>query len=345
MSAQWPPIKGSAFSFYVALRSQADSTTFISNATLIPGDVKVSGDGAANSNISVLPVVTPAGAFKQILVSVMTTDSSYDNIGIIFSDQTGAQWMDLYVPIQTVAASWGTFNVSTDSVKLMPQDYSSVVTVGAGIATPSKVTVQIQAGVYSTVSLRLDANAIPSGAFQANSIDNIAVKAGAYSGVSVDVRNIAPGDYTSALTVGVGSIAKASYSGVTVGIDNIKGASYSGVTLQGLSSIQSADLQQIMGSGPAAIRLGSHLSSVVTGKVIAGVSQTTSFTADVSCTTNDNYNGRVLVFTDPGTSGLYGQATSINSASGFVGFSNGSSLFNVQALTNAPPANSTFLII
>lgn len=48
-----------------------------------------------------------------------------------------------------------------------------------------------------------------------SSFSNIA--AGTYSGVTVGINNIAPTDYSSAVTVGVGSIKAASYSGVTVG--------------------------------------------------------------------------------------------------------------------------------
>jgi hypothetical protein len=236
------------------------------------------------------------------------------------------------------------------TVRLSAMDYSSLVTVGAGIAAPSKVTVQLQsldysskvtvgAGSYAAADMssaltvgvgKMKAAVIDNTIFAANAIDNVAVKPATYSGVTVGAGDYAAKDMTSKLTVGTGSIAAGTYSAVTI---------------QGLSSVQSADVQQILGSAPYALRLGSHLSSVVTGKVVAGVSLTTSFTADVSCTTNDNYNGRVLIFTDPGTSGLYGQATSINSVGGFVGFSNTSSLFNVAALTNAPPANSTFLIV
>lgn len=193
----------------------------------------------------------------------------------------------------------------------------------------------------STTSVGIKTSGVQPGAFDADSIDATALAAMNLSDVTVRVQPM----LYSGLTVGINNAAGDVSSQFTVAVSQIKAGSYSGVTLQGLSSIQSADVQQIIGSGPAAIRLGSHLSSVVTGKVIAGVSQTTSFTADVSCTTNDNYNGRVIIFTDPGTSGLYGQATSINSASGYIGFSAGSSLFNVAALTNAPPVNSTFVIV
>jgi hypothetical protein len=228
----------------------------------------------------------------------------------------------------SVKLSWGGTSMATATNKI------SAVSAGAGeyylLLAASEIS------ILGNIRGWFDQGDFPQPLFTVQVVNsnpfsnfsNIAAKA--YSGVTVGAGDYAAKDMTSKLTVGTGSIAAGTYSAVTI---------------QGLSSVQSADVQQILGSAPYALRLGSHLSSVVTGKVVAGVSLTTSFTADVSCTTNDNYNGRVLIFTDPGTSGLYGQATSINSVGGFVGFSNTSSLFNVAALTNAPPANSTFLIV
>lgn len=95
------PNRGKAYVFYTALYSQADPTTFISNATLAAGDVLVSVDGAAEANITTLPVVTPAGAFKHIKVSLSTNEMTGDNIHVLFQDAAGAQWIARDFNIQT----------------------------------------------------------------------------------------------------------------------------------------------------------------------------------------------------------------------------------------------------
>jgi hypothetical protein len=111
----------------------------------------------------------------------------------------------------SVTVGVGIATPSKVTVRLEAQDYSSAVTVGAGIAAPSKLTVQLQSLDYTskvTVGTGLlAASAIPAGAFQANSIDNVAVKAGVYSGVTVGTGDYGPKDMSSALTVGVGIAA------------------------------------------------------------------------------------------------------------------------------------------
>lgn len=106
--------------------------------------------------------------------------------------------------------------------------------------------------------------------------------------------------------------------------------------------INHSNVSQVDGSRALGLRLASHISSVVTGKVVAGVLTVNQFTADVAEATNDHFNGRVIVFS---TGALLGQATSINSSGGYVGFSTTSSKFNVANLTEAPSANDTFIIV
>lgn len=102
MTSQVFPKKNAAFSFYVSLTSQANLNTFQASATLTTGDVKVSTDGAAFTNIATLPVVTPA-AGKAILVSCSSTEMNGDNVQVLFSDAAGAEWCDLLANIQTTA--------------------------------------------------------------------------------------------------------------------------------------------------------------------------------------------------------------------------------------------------
>jgi len=51
MASQVPPKRGEAYSFEVALTSQSDTNVFQTSVTLAAGDVLVSKDGGATSNI------------------------------------------------------------------------------------------------------------------------------------------------------------------------------------------------------------------------------------------------------------------------------------------------------
>jgi hypothetical protein len=100
MSSQVTPKNGAAFSFYVALTSQADTKLFQVAPTLAGGDVKVSIDGGSFNDLAVLPVVTPA-AGRAVLVALSAAEMTGDNIQVQFVDAAGAQWCDLLVNIQT----------------------------------------------------------------------------------------------------------------------------------------------------------------------------------------------------------------------------------------------------
>jgi len=95
-----PPVSGEALTFFVALTSQADTDIFQVNPTLAIGDVTVSTDGGALNNITVLPVVTPAGG-AQVQVDLSIAEMTGDVIGVLFSDVVGAEWQDLYIEILT----------------------------------------------------------------------------------------------------------------------------------------------------------------------------------------------------------------------------------------------------
>lgn len=94
-----PILKNTAYIFYISLESQT-AVGFQSNPTLAAGDVKLSGDGGALTNLATLPVVTPAGS-KLVKVSLSAAEMNYDNVNIIFSDAAGAEWYDLSLNIQT----------------------------------------------------------------------------------------------------------------------------------------------------------------------------------------------------------------------------------------------------
>lgn len=104
MASYNPPKRATEYIFYVALRDQADTKLFKSSPTLAAGDVKVSKDGGALANLATLPTVTPA-AGVMVKVTLSTTEMTADNVTVVFSDASGAEWCDLVVNIQPVTSN------------------------------------------------------------------------------------------------------------------------------------------------------------------------------------------------------------------------------------------------
>src|SRR5688572_30021973 len=104
--ADWPPKKNAAFTFAVSLVSQATPNTFQSDPTLAAGDVKVDIDGAGFTNLTSLPVVTPASS-KRVEVDLSQAEMNGDVITVLFSDASGAEWNDLVTVIHTAAVQMG----------------------------------------------------------------------------------------------------------------------------------------------------------------------------------------------------------------------------------------------
>ncbi len=99
--ASSPPKKNTAFSFEVALPSVASSGVFQVNPTLAAGDVKVSKDGGAFSNITSLPTAISSGAWLTVALSA--TEMNADRIVVMFHDAAGAEWCDVSCLIFTVS--------------------------------------------------------------------------------------------------------------------------------------------------------------------------------------------------------------------------------------------------
>lgn len=116
MASYVPPQKNVEYIFYIDLISQADTKKFQVNPTLAAGDVLVSTDGGATSNLDTLPTVTPAGG-TSVKVTVSTTEMNGDNIKIVFIDAAGAEWCDLGINIQTSAQSLDATDVVADAIK------------------------------------------------------------------------------------------------------------------------------------------------------------------------------------------------------------------------------------
>lgn len=115
MASTVPPIKNSAFTFYVSLVSQVNRPQFQANPTLAAGDVKVATDDAAPANITTLPVVD-ADFTKRVKVSLSASEMNGDVVSVIFSDATGDEWDDVLIDIQTSAQSLDTIDTNVDAI-------------------------------------------------------------------------------------------------------------------------------------------------------------------------------------------------------------------------------------
>lgn len=94
------PKINTAYSFDVALVSQADTKLFQVNPTLAAGDVKISGDEGAFTNLTNLPAVTPAGG-RNVKVILTAAEMNVNRAVIQFVDASGAEWCDLVLGIET----------------------------------------------------------------------------------------------------------------------------------------------------------------------------------------------------------------------------------------------------
>ena len=103
MSGEGIPVRGQAFVFYVGLRSQSNPAVMQSNPTLASGDAKVSLDGGALSNLATLPTVTPASG-KMVKVSLSAAEMDADDVTVVLSDASGAEWCDIVIDIKP--AGW-----------------------------------------------------------------------------------------------------------------------------------------------------------------------------------------------------------------------------------------------
>lgn len=102
MATQVPPLRASAFSFEVALVSQADTDIFKTTPTLATGDVTVSKDGGAFANIGTLPSEISDGV---LTVALTGAEMTADRVVVLFNDAAGDEWQDLVVSIHTVTTS------------------------------------------------------------------------------------------------------------------------------------------------------------------------------------------------------------------------------------------------
>lgn len=109
MASSNPPIKGAAYTFYVALRPRSGDGEFVANPTIATGDFKVAKGDGAPANLATDPVVD-ADFTKRVKVSLSASEMDDDIVSVLWSDASGAEWCDDFIDLHTVAANFDSLN-------------------------------------------------------------------------------------------------------------------------------------------------------------------------------------------------------------------------------------------
>lgn len=132
--------------------------------------------------------------------------------------------------------------------------------------------------------------------------------------------------------VAVGSAAEASIDATLEDTQDIQ----SRIPAALVGGRMSSDVVAISGSTAAADNLESSALTIATGEAAAGTLSTTQMTTNLPEDTDDHFNGRIIIW----TSGvLFQQATDITDYDG------ASKMLTFTAVTEAPTASDTFVIV
>lgn len=166
MATYSPPKRATEYIFYVGLADSANAGLFKASPTLASGDVTVSKDGAAAANITTLPTVTPSGG-KRVKVTLSSGEMDADNVTVVFSDASGAEWDDLIINI-------------APSANQLDDIASAVTTVDTVVDGIKAVTDNLpDSGALTTIDGNIDAILLDTGT------DGVVVASGSKSGYSL----------------------------------------------------------------------------------------------------------------------------------------------------------------
>ncbi len=276
-----PPMRAAAYEFYVSLVSQSNTKVFQSNPTLAAGDVKVSKDGGALSNVATLP--SAVGSGKVVKVPLSSSEMTADNVTVIFSDAAGSEWCDLVVNVQPV-------NVSIPAaVKSMDANTLTASALAADAVT------EIAAGVPSAGAI---ADAVWDEALSGH------VAAGSAGKALSDAAAAAPPS--------AGSIADAVWD------EALSGHATAGSAGKALSDAQDGDF--VAGSAAAALNAKRGYDGIVYGAAVTGTLSATQATTDLTGYGNDSFNGRTLTFTTGSRKGQQTTISDYASGGGLLTF-------------------------
>lgn len=110
-----PLVPGSGWTGYTMLTSQADTDIFKTTVTLASGDVKLSKDGTAFSNLGSLPTELGTTGLLVVVLTSGETSGITKFASILFHDAAGDEWQDLLLVIPATI-SVDTFDSLTDQV-------------------------------------------------------------------------------------------------------------------------------------------------------------------------------------------------------------------------------------
>lgn len=91
------PHKGEAYEFYLALTDFEDPSKFVSPTPFDAADFKISKGGGSLANLSITPVVSPAGSFNVKINLSQVEMTGSDKVSIIGKDVSGDEWKDIFV--------------------------------------------------------------------------------------------------------------------------------------------------------------------------------------------------------------------------------------------------------
>lgn len=226
------PKKGVEFIFYISLVSQSNTKTMQSNPTIAAGDFKVSIDGGALANPATLPAVTPASS-KAVKVTLSTSEMNGDNIVLIASDASGAEWCDLVVNIRTTARQIDDLAYPATSGRSTAIDASGQVTVGAIAANAITSTAFANDAITNAKiadnaisAAKIADGAIDAATFAAGAINAAAIASDAITDAKVasDVTIASVTGAVGSVTGNVGGNVVGSVASVTAGVTLANGA-------------------------------------------------------------------------------------------------------------------------
>ena len=114
MASTLPPVKGAAFTFDIALVSQASPYIFKTSPTLAAGDITVSLDQGNFANITTLP--TQIQTTGVLPVALTAAEMNADLVVVLFHDAAGAEWQDAVVSIYTGGQTLDTIEGLVDDI-------------------------------------------------------------------------------------------------------------------------------------------------------------------------------------------------------------------------------------
>lgn len=234
MATMVPPQKGSEYIFYVSLVSQADIKLMQSNPTLASGDVTVTTDGNAVTNLDTLPDVDPDASYF-VKVTVSATEMNGDNIAILFHDAADDEWCDLMINIQTAGQSLDAMDTNIDDIEseltdIHDTDLPAVKTVVDNIETDTQ---DLQGNVDTMHDTDLPAVKTVVDAIQ--TITDAIPDAGALTALLA---------YVDCLPASLGDIVESTSAALVDAVwdEEITGAAHNAATVAGRRLRQAADV-------------------------------------------------------------------------------------------------------